>query len=282
MKNECFIVRDLLPSYIDELCSDETKSFIEGHVVQCTSCSRMLHQMNAEFNGVEQVELPIRTEQKKPFEKVSRLLKAQLNFAKFLKTSFWLSLLITVVFAAFAFDNLNVWQDNQQEAQRVEQQQQDIMDKTFAAIMAQGMPDEEALQSVFGQYQVQLQHIGVFSAKEVGDTGAWKQEPSTTFPIDYEKALLVVGEKGKITEAIVPNDYDIGTMVMANDEWVVQFEYKESYLETVENAHQIEHFSPSVWELFSMPFAFLMITLFIFAIWIYQKRIMRPMETTLA
>ncbi|MBB5180423.1 hypothetical protein HNQ44_001851 [Planomicrobium koreense] len=281
MKNECYIVRDLLPSYIDQLCSDESKQFIEQHMAHCESCSHMLYQMKEELNVVEQRDLPLRMEQKKPFEKVSRFLKAQLDFTKFLKVSFGLSLLITLILLVFAFTNLAEWQENQQEQQRVEQEQQDIMDKTFAAILAQGMPDEAALQSVFEQYQEQLEHIALFASEDTENTPTWQQGPMTTFPVDYKKALIVVGENGNMTEAIVPNDYDIGTMVMANEEWVVQFEYKESYLPTVENAHQIKHYFPTVWQLFSMPTVFTIITLFIFTIWLYQKRIMKPMETTI-
>lgn len=279
MKNECYIVRDLLPSYIDQLCSDESKQFIEQHMVHCDSCSRMLNQMKEEFNVVEQVDLPLRIEQKKPFEKVSKLLKAQLDFTKFLKVSFWFSVLVTIILLVFAFSNLAEWQEHQQEQQQVEQQQQAIMDKTFAAIMAQDLPDEAAVQSVFNQYQEQLEHIAVFATEDTEYMQMWQQGPMTTFPIDYKNASLVVGENGKKTGAIVPNDYDIGTMVMANEDWVVQFEYKEAYLQIVENAHQTNHYSPAAWELFTMPIAFTIITLFILITWLYQKRIMRPLET---
>lgn len=281
MKKECYIVRDLLPSYIDQLCSEESTKFIDQHMVECSSCTRTHQQMKADFEEVEQLERPMRIEQKKPFERVSQFIKAQGNFAKFLKFSFWLLLLITIVFLVFSLNDLTTWQEDQQEAQQVEQQQQEIMEKTFAAILAQGMPDETALQSVFHQYEKQLQHIAVFSSKELGGTEAWQQVPSTTFPIDYEKARMIVGEGGKITETIVPNEYDIGTLVMANNEWIIQFEYKESYLETVENAHQIKYYSSDAWELFSLPIVFAMITLFILLIWICQKRLMKPMETTI-
>lgn len=280
MKNECYIVRDLLPSYIDQLCSDESKQFIDQHMTHCDSCSQILNQMKEEFNIADQIEVPLSIEQKKPFEKISRFLKAQLDFTKFLKVSFGLSLLVTMILLVFAFTNFEEWQDNQQEQQRVELQQQAIMDKTFATILAQGMPDEAALQSVFDQYQEQLEHIAVFASEDTENKRTWQQGPMTTFPIDYEKAFMIVDENGKRTEPIVPNDYDIGTMVMANDEWVVQFEYKESYLQTVENAHQIKHYFPTLWQLFSMPIVFTIITLFIFTIWLYQKRIMRPMEST--
>ena len=62
-----------------------------------------------------------------------------------------------------------------------------------------------------------------------------QEGPTTIFPIDYSQAILVIGENGKITETIIPNDYDIGTVAMANGQWIVQYEYQESYLETIEN-----------------------------------------------
>ncbi|TAA71987.1 zf-HC2 domain-containing protein [Planococcus salinarum] len=278
MKNECYIVRDLLPSYIDQLCSDESKVFIEQHMSQCDSCSRVLQHMRTEFDDVEQVELPMRIEQKKPFEKVARFLTAQGNFTKFLKASFWLSLFITIILLVFSFNELAIWQEDQQEAQRVEQQQQDIMAKAFTALSAQDRPNETALQTIFEQYQEQLQHIAIFSTEDIEDTSTSQEGPTTVFPIDYERASLVLGEGGEITESIVPNEYDIGTMAMANNGWVVQFEYKQSYLETVEAAHQIKYYSPSAWTLFSMPIVLSIISLFIFITWRYQKQIMRPMR----
>ncbi|ANU23333.1 zf-HC2 domain-containing protein [Planococcus donghaensis] len=278
MKNECYIVRDLMPSYIDQLCSDESRRFIEQHVKGCASCSHVLQQMRAELNDGEKVELPSRIEQKKPFEKISNLLKAQGNFSQFLKASFWLSLLITIILLAFSFNNFIPWQENQQEAERVEQQRQEMMDKAFAALPVEGLPDKTALQTVFDQYEEQLQHIAVFAKEDVREISSLPAEPSAMFPIDYEKALLVVGENGEITEPIVPNEYDIGTIVMASEEKLVQFEYKNAYLKTVENAHQTKYYSLKVWELFSLPLAFGLTTLFIFAIWSYQKRIMKPLR----
>lgn len=278
MKNECYVIRDLLPSYTDHLCSEESNQFIEQHIDKCDSCAHILQYMRAEFEEVEKAELPIRIEQKKPFEKVSQLLAAQGNFAKFLKASFWLSLFITIFLLVLSFNDLLMWQEDQQQVQQVEQQQQDIMKETFASIAAQDNLNENALQTVFERYQEQVQHIGVFSAEDIKGTSASQEGPTPIFPIDYERASLVVGEGGKITESIVPNEYDIGTMAMANNEWVVQFEYKQSYLDNVEAAHQIKYYSPKAWELFSWPIVFSIINLFILITWGYQKQIMKPLQ----
>ncbi|MBU9675182.1 zf-HC2 domain-containing protein [Planococcus sp. CP5-4] len=278
MRNECYIVRDLLPSYIDQLCSEQSRMFIEKHIAQCESCAQILQHMKNEFDDTEDVEITVRLEQKKPFEKVSQLIKAQGKFSNILGFSFWSGIVITVILLVFSFNHLVLWQNDQEEVQRVAQEQQDIMDKVFAVLMEPETPNEQSLQIVFQQYKEQLQHIAVFPSRAVEDTILDLQTPSTIYPIDYERASIVVGKFGEITEPIVPVDYDIGTMAMANEEWVVQFEYKDSYLATVENAHQIKHFAPSSWELFLMPIIFSVISFFIFLIWVYHKRIMRPME----
>ena len=42
IKNECKIVRDLLPNYVEDLTSKETKEFIENHIEACKECKDIL------------------------------------------------------------------------------------------------------------------------------------------------------------------------------------------------------------------------------------------------
>lgn len=44
MKNECMIVRDLLPLYVENLVSDETRAFVEEHLAGCEDCQKVLEQ----------------------------------------------------------------------------------------------------------------------------------------------------------------------------------------------------------------------------------------------
>ncbi|MDE7114651.1 MAG: zf-HC2 domain-containing protein, partial [Acetatifactor sp.] len=34
----CNIVRDLLPLYLEELCSEDSRSYVEAHLAQCEAC----------------------------------------------------------------------------------------------------------------------------------------------------------------------------------------------------------------------------------------------------
>ena len=43
-KTNCNIIKDLLPSYIDELCSTESKTLIEEHFEECSECKKIYEQ----------------------------------------------------------------------------------------------------------------------------------------------------------------------------------------------------------------------------------------------
>ena len=45
MKNECSIVQDLLPLYLEQLCSADTTEFVTQHLSHCTSCSTALQTL---------------------------------------------------------------------------------------------------------------------------------------------------------------------------------------------------------------------------------------------
>lgn len=45
MKNECSIIRDLLPLYIDDLVSADTADFVEEHLGSCEDCSCICRKM---------------------------------------------------------------------------------------------------------------------------------------------------------------------------------------------------------------------------------------------
>lgn len=46
-KVSCKIIEDLMPSYIDEICSEESKIFVDEHVEGCSHCKEKLSRMKA-------------------------------------------------------------------------------------------------------------------------------------------------------------------------------------------------------------------------------------------
>ena len=48
-KNECKIVQDLLPNYVEGLTNEETNLFIEEHLRECNTCEKIFNNMKAEI-----------------------------------------------------------------------------------------------------------------------------------------------------------------------------------------------------------------------------------------
>lgn len=49
MNLPCNVVEDLLPLYFDSLCSEESAELVEQHLKTCPGCSRMLAQLQTEY-----------------------------------------------------------------------------------------------------------------------------------------------------------------------------------------------------------------------------------------
>ena len=76
MKNkDCELVKDLLPSYVDGLTSDETNEFIESHVKECPECKALLNDMKRETVAAETVK-------SKKFVKFAKKYKKKLHKEK--------------------------------------------------------------------------------------------------------------------------------------------------------------------------------------------------------
>ena len=47
--NECKIVQDLLPNYIENLTNEETNKYIEEHLKKCENCKKVLENMKKDI-----------------------------------------------------------------------------------------------------------------------------------------------------------------------------------------------------------------------------------------
>lgn len=59
MKNECKYIEDILPTYIENLTSEDTKAFVEEHLKTCEKCKKVLNNMkeNIDKEEIENTEL---------------------------------------------------------------------------------------------------------------------------------------------------------------------------------------------------------------------------------
>lgn len=71
MENKCKIIQDLLPTYIENLTSDETTKFIEEHLKNCSECQTVYNNMK---ESIEQETLE-NTETVKKIKKYKRRIR---------------------------------------------------------------------------------------------------------------------------------------------------------------------------------------------------------------
>jgi len=92
MKIDCGIVQDLIPSYVDELCSEASKQCVEEHTKVCEVCRAFLEECRTvEFSAKKMEE-----KQLDGLRKVKKKLKLQNMFSYGL-------LLVVILFAAYFF-----------------------------------------------------------------------------------------------------------------------------------------------------------------------------------
>ena len=52
-KTDCDIIKDLLPLYEDNICSEKSKDLIEEHLIECEDCREYLESLHGELPPME-------------------------------------------------------------------------------------------------------------------------------------------------------------------------------------------------------------------------------------
>lgn len=101
MKITCDIVRDLMPLYVDDVCSDDSRKLIEDHINHCSKCQNELAAMK------DPIECPPLSEvgdSKTPFSKIRKKVRIKM-IAAIISTAF------LVIIAMFAIQEVGVLHD---------------------------------------------------------------------------------------------------------------------------------------------------------------------------
>lgn len=77
MRNECNIIQDILPLYIENIASEDSVSFVDEHVEKCEKCRLLLDSMRAsaaveenyKSNNIQEDSLPLQALKKKMTKK---------------------------------------------------------------------------------------------------------------------------------------------------------------------------------------------------------------------
>jgi hypothetical protein len=49
MNNNCDVVRDLLPLYLDDICSESSRKCVEDHIRECENCRNLLQELKTDL-----------------------------------------------------------------------------------------------------------------------------------------------------------------------------------------------------------------------------------------
>ena len=71
---KCEIIRDLMPLYLDDVCSGETKQMVEEHLDECEECRKYIKQMQTELK-IEKPEPTDSLEEKKLLQEGAERMK---------------------------------------------------------------------------------------------------------------------------------------------------------------------------------------------------------------
>ena len=105
-KINCNVIQDILPLYIDDVVSDDTKELVEEHLQNCEICQRVYHETKADLEN----DMKISAQTKESSNEANDLK----SFRKFLKKrkikTILLSIAATVIcfVAVFTFMNKHV------------------------------------------------------------------------------------------------------------------------------------------------------------------------------
>jgi len=98
MRNECNIIRDILPLYIEEIVSEDTVSFVEEHLEKCAACRTELENMKAP-NALEIVVSDTQVTDVKPLKAFAKMW----NRKKRIVISAFVAVLLLVVLLGSCF-----------------------------------------------------------------------------------------------------------------------------------------------------------------------------------
>lgn len=96
MKISCNIIKDLLPLYYDDICSNESRKLIEEHIKTCDDCKLELKKYDMKLEGVDSMNNEININEANMIKNISKKWKRDK------KTSFLLGTTIVSIIASIS------------------------------------------------------------------------------------------------------------------------------------------------------------------------------------
>ncbi|MDE7295446.1 MAG: zf-HC2 domain-containing protein [Oscillospiraceae bacterium] len=149
MNISCEIIRDLLPLYADNVCSEESKKLVEEHCGGCKECQSRLEAMKKPLPSPSSLSGEIRTPEKKPGDPLK---KTRRHYIK-------LAVMTAVISTLIAVPLLVVWTISIKEKYSMLGE-----DMTWSAMAANGDMKKFGRLIVRGKYEKAFENVGFVGA----------------------------------------------------------------------------------------------------------------------
>jgi len=103
-KNDCNLIRDLMPLVIDRVASDESREAVENHILSCEECKKQYDQMKADLPDDTRVEYE--ADQQKFMDALKSLRRSRLRRRICTIAVAAVVCLVAVIGGAFTYDRL--------------------------------------------------------------------------------------------------------------------------------------------------------------------------------
>lgn len=141
--------------------------------------------------------------------------------------------------------------------------------------------EKEKIESIFNEHSDHVKYLAVFSTKENAKVQEFVTEyeltndPRRVFPLVYQHAVFLIDDQGEIInkEEINSSTYDLGSIASVKNDWVVQYEYKESYREVIEEDNSLV--LGDYMEVFPYSIVYYVVFVVLLIIWAFLKRFHR-------
>ncbi|MDP1420514.1 permease prefix domain 1-containing protein [Peribacillus simplex] len=203
---------------------------------------------------------------------LSEFFNVQKRFTRYILLFSLVSLVLGATFFVNTFSKINDFQEERNI----------IMNNVLTIIGDDSVitnSEKEGLHTIFDEHGDHLNYLAVFNVKEQAQVQEWlkeydiKTKPSNTYPLEYQHATFMIGHQGENLnnkEEIVSSNYDLGTVASANDSWIVQYEYKDTYHNVIEANNSMV--LGDYMDIFHLPILFFVVFGVLIIVWRFLKK----------
>lgn len=104
---KCEVIRDLMPLYLDECCSESSRELVEEHLKECDSCRKMAEQMRKELIvGTEEKQENLREEEL--LQTGKEVIRTEIR-EDYLEHIIWMDIPLNILLTIFSIGTFSEW-----------------------------------------------------------------------------------------------------------------------------------------------------------------------------